>query len=117
MQIKYTLMATLLSRSIERAQVTTAELSRKLGYRTAGFAQFWLDGRSLPPLSLLPRLAEVLGVDVRTLSIGWQIESAPALDAPLRTLLAAAGLSFPMASDPDVVELVVGHAWAQEPPP
>ena len=102
MEPKYQLMAEFLSAALEQVKMTSAELSQHLGYRAPGAARLWLEGRYLPPLSALHRMAQVLDVDVRALSIGWQIETEPALGTELRTLLAAAGLSFPMWSREEV---------------
>ena len=95
METKYLLMGQFLRTALERAKLTATELSRELGYRAPGTARLWLEGRYLPPLTGLHRLAQVLDVDVRALSIGWQIETEPTLGVALRSLLSAVGLSFP----------------------
>ena len=103
MEQKYSLMAKFLNSALERMKMTANELGQELGYRAPGTARLWLEGQYLPPITGLHRLAQVLDVDVRALSVGWQIETEPALGVALRTLLTAVGLSFPVWGDETAV--------------
>jgi hypothetical protein len=118
------LMATFLSKAMREAGLDVGRVAYELNYQVPHIPQSWLDGRQLPVLDRLKRLADVVKVDARALAIGRMIEEQPSLEVELRSLLDAVGLSFPSHDDTDLVSLPKRRAavgappkWSFGPPP
>jgi len=95
LELKYMKMSKLLRASVEAAEVSVGFVAQSLNYRSEGMVRMWLNGSVLPPLNQHHRLAELLGVDVRVLTLGWIIETEPDLEGAMREMLDLTSLSFP----------------------
>ena len=95
MDTKHHRMAVYLTDALKRSGTTVRSLAHDLNYRSPGSVSMWLSGATMPSLHQHQRLASLLGVDVRALTLGWIIETEPQLGVPMRALLDLAGLSFP----------------------
>lgn len=56
------------------------EIADKLGYRNPLIMKQWLEGGSLPPLSELAPIADVLEMDAVEMVAIWLIDQCPALE-------------------------------------
>lgn len=92
----YMFFSVYLQRQLMRGDLTMPQLAEGLNYRTLIPLERWLRGEAPPPSFLLPRLAEVLGVDPVELSVGWLISKCPDLEHVLQErVLHPMGLDFP----------------------
>lgn len=117
MSAGHVLMATFLTKAMKAAGLDVDRLAYELNYRSRIIPQSWLDGRDLPALDRIERLADVAQVDRRELAVGWLMEKQPRLAGDLRTLLDEAGLYFPSHGDADLVTLRSRPRGAVLPPP
>ncbi|MDG2531023.1 helix-turn-helix domain-containing protein [Caulobacter endophyticus] len=56
---------------------TADQLAEAAGYKRSTIIGMWVRGEFIPDQSLLPKLAEVLGVDIVTLALNWLAAALP----------------------------------------
>ena len=63
--LRHKLVGTYLKSAREKAGLTQHSVAHTLKYSTAQFVSNWERGVSLPPLNILPRLADILGISAK----------------------------------------------------
>jgi transcriptional regulator with XRE-family HTH domain len=65
------------NKALTAQNTTTTELATKLGYKADSLVQMWSQGRSLPELSTLVRVAHALATPAEDLLLPWCADTAP----------------------------------------
>lgn len=93
---KHKMFSTYLNERLTEKGTTIPILAKELGYVTLIHVPSWFKGTSLPPASILSRLAELLDADPVVLSTAWLISQAPELKEVMqREVLAGRNQKLP----------------------